>query len=166
VHTDQIISAVYATVTFEITPTILKKVFSLWQSTAAQLSHIANITITMTFQTVPLPAPAHNPNSLGFSPDSTPQENLVLALLSIYWPKASDSSTVRSATKSLMNAIKAQTDGEGISKSFKYLNYAAEWQDPIGGYGPASVSFLKGVAAKYDPNGVFKKQVPGGFKLP
>lgn len=48
---------------------------------------------------------------------------------------------------------------------FIYLNYADASQDPIGSYGPENVQYLRHVAAKYDPTGVFQTRVPGGFKL-
>jgi hypothetical protein len=53
----------------------------------------------------------------------------------------------------------------GVDDPYLYLNYAASWQDPINSYGPASVANLQAVSRKYDPSGVFQKQVPGGFKL-
>jgi hypothetical protein len=63
----------------------------------------------------------------------------------------------------------AQTEqaGEkmGLLSPYIYLNYAATWQDPLDGYGAAVKSELWEVSEKYDPEGVFQKQVPGGFKL-
>ena len=53
----------------------------------------------------------------------------------------------------------------GAYNTYLYLNYAASFQDPIAGYGNASVSMLQAVSKKYDPDQLFQKQVPGGFKL-
>ena len=53
----------------------------------------------------------------------------------------------------------------GAHEEFTYLNYAAPSQDPLASYGDANVEFLKHVAAKYDPKGVFQSLVPGGFKI-
>lgn len=53
----------------------------------------------------------------------------------------------------------------GARERFTYLNYAASFQDPLASYGDANVQFLKRVAAKYDPEGVFQMLVPGGFKI-
>lgn len=49
--------------------------------------------------------------------------------------------------------------------SYKYLNYAYKTQQPIQGYGAASVAKLQAASKKYDPYQVFQKLVPGGFKL-
>jgi hypothetical protein len=53
----------------------------------------------------------------------------------------------------------------GLLHEFQYLNYADPSQDPIGSYGEENASFLREVSKKYDPRGVFQRQVPGGFKL-
>ena len=58
-------------------------------------------------------------------------------------------------------AAKVQ-EGKG---SWVYLNYAAEWQDPIGSYGAANVGRLMSVSRRYDPTGVFQELVKGGFKI-
>lgn len=54
----------------------------------------------------------------------------------------------------------------GLLHEFVYLDYANQAQNPISSYGPENVASLKAAAAKYDPRGIFQKQVPGGFKLP
>lgn len=49
---------------------------------------------------------------------------------------------------------------------FVYVNYAGSNQNPICGYGAKNVAYLKQIAQRYDPNGVFQTLFPGGFKLP
>lgn len=62
-------------------------------------------------------------------------------------------------------------DAEAIAKKhskyspFVYLNYAGPKQKPLCGYGADNVAFIKKVAKKYDPQGVFQKLMPGGFKI-
>ncbi|KAK5626032.1 hypothetical protein RRF57_001748 [Xylaria bambusicola] len=48
---------------------------------------------------------------------------------------------------------------------FIYMNYADSEQDPLGTYGASNIEFMKHVAAKYDPRGVFQTRIPGGFKI-
>lgn len=48
---------------------------------------------------------------------------------------------------------------------FQYLNYAAPFQDPLANYGDMSHHMLREVSKKYDPDQVFQRLVPGGFKL-
>jgi hypothetical protein len=73
---------------------------------------------------------------------------------------------VYNAAKALFAQGQARAEQLGVGKRFLYLNYAAQFQDPLAGYGPASVERLQAASAKYDPSGVFKKLVPGGFKIP
>lgn len=48
---------------------------------------------------------------------------------------------------------------------WQYVNYADPSQDPLKSYGRRNVKFMKEVAKKYDPTGVFQRMVPGGFRL-
>lgn len=54
---------------------------------------------------------------------------------------------------------------EGIDVEWEYLGYADGTQDPLSTYGPENIQLLRDVAAKYDPEQVFQKRVPGGFKI-
>ncbi len=54
----------------------------------------------------------------------------------------------------------------GMLHKFVYLDYANQDQDPILTYGRENVARLRAAARRYDPRGVFQRQVPGGFKLP
>lgn len=54
----------------------------------------------------------------------------------------------------------------GVYKDWRYLNYAWGDQNPIESYGEKSVAFLKDVAKRVDPDGVFQKLRITGFKIP
>jgi hypothetical protein len=153
-------------VTFRISPTILSQIHSLWKLSINQLAGITGLTAVLTFQSVPPPPPVPGPeNSLGFPPATEPHKDHVLCLLSNYWPLSSDTVAVEQAAQSLTTAIKQLTANQGLAIPFTYLGYSASWQDPLGNYGSAQLAAMKQVARKYDPNGVFQKKVPGGFKL-
>ncbi|KAK4113194.1 FAD-binding domain-containing protein [Canariomyces notabilis] len=55
-------------------------------------------------------------------------------------------------------------DGDG-NLDWIYLNYADASQDPLASYGTENVEKLRSVAAKYDPDQVFQRLCPGGFKV-
>lgn len=69
------------------------------------------------------------------------------------------------ATQTWVQQVDAVARKLGTSEEFLYLNFAGGFQNPLQSYGSASLAFMRGVAAKYDPTGVFQKLVPGGFKL-
>ena len=93
------------------------------------------------------------------------QDPLVLCLLSITWNKVEDDKLVYGVAEKLISAIEQATKTAGLFNEYKYLNYAANFQDPISSYGNQSVSRLRQASAKYDPTGFFQTGVPGGFKL-
>ncbi|OJJ32641.1 hypothetical protein ASPWEDRAFT_29799 [Aspergillus wentii DTO 134E9] len=161
---NQFHSAEWATTTFAISPTILGKVHGLWNASAVELTPVTNLTSVLTFQSVPAPQPS-SPNSLGIDPKSSPEKNLVLALVNQYWSLESDSDKANGVTEELMSNIDDLLRQEGLYVDYKYLNYAGPFQDPLGSYGDESLERMKKVSTKYDPTGVFQKQVKGGFKL-
>ncbi|KAJ8127709.1 hypothetical protein O1611_g5924 [Lasiodiplodia mahajangana] len=55
---------------------------------------------------------------------------------------------------------------EGGLLRWIYMNYADKSQDVLASYGPENVKKMRKVAGKYDPDGVFQKLCPGGWKLP
>ena len=61
--------------------------------------------------------------------------------------------------------MKAKSVELGVDSQYIYLNYAANWEDPIAGYGEVVKSRLQEVSRKFDPEGVFQRMCPGGFKL-
>ncbi len=46
-----------------------------------------------------------------------------------------------------------------------YMNYTDPSQNPLASYGSDNVEFIRKVAKKYDPKGVFQSRIPGGFKI-
>lgn len=65
----------------------------------------------------------------------------------------------------LIDKVKEYTVTVGADNEYIYLDYADEIQDPLGSYGADNVYKMRAVAQKYDPKGVFQRQVPGGFKI-
>lgn len=68
-----------------------------------------------------------------------------------------------------LNSMTAQVKELSVSlhgdMDFVYLNYADATQDPLGSYGNSNVHYMKEVAARYDPAGIFQSRIPGGFKI-
>lgn len=89
-----------------------------------------------------------------------------MALLTATRMLGLDDSHVYNAARQLFTQGQARAEQLGVDKSFVYLNYAAQFQDPIASYGAASVQKLRVVSAQYDPDGMFSRWLPGGFKIP
>lgn len=116
---------------------------------------------SLTFQHLPSTQP-NNTNSFNLPENA---HLLVLLQTSLSWTNAGDDELINSAQKKFINDVEVLTKEAGVYNGFKYLNYAGDWQDPLGGYGEESLGRLRGVSRRYDPIGVFQGGVPGGFKL-
>ncbi|KAI7191001.1 hypothetical protein KC316_g2552 [Hortaea werneckii] len=101
-------------------------------------------------------------NSLGLTVEDGPLFNFQWTLT---WDDAEDDKFVEQQVRDAYNQAEHKARELGVQQKFIYLNYAAPWQDPIGGYGEDVVRRLRETSRKYDPTGVFQKQIPGGFKL-
>ncbi|KAI4704466.1 hypothetical protein J4E81_001532 [Alternaria sp. BMP 2799] len=160
---------IWATTSFAVSPTIIHRIHSLWKEVvpeiAAQYAYakpVAEITVQA------LPAPPRNgasPNSLGFGPEETPEKDLIFLQIIFTFEDAAAAAGFEEALKDLVKLVEGLTKEEGVFHRYKYLNFAASFQDPLGSYGGVELGKMREVARKYDPTGIFQTQVPGGFKL-
>ena len=81
------------------------------------------------------------------------------------WTDAKYDDTMYALAQKWSEEVTKFTKAKGTDDPFLYLNFAAQFQDPICAYGKENVAFMHEVAAQYDPTGVFQTLVPGGFKL-
>lgn len=99
-------------------------------------------------------------NALGLKP--RPQ---LWFTVNIGWNNAADDAKAVSIATASVAKIEAITKSRGLYDPFVFLNDAGASQKVIHSYGSASFAKMKKVSVKYDPNGMFQKQVPGGFKI-
>ncbi|KAF2844572.1 FAD-binding domain-containing protein [Plenodomus tracheiphilus IPT5] len=160
---------VWATTSFKITPTIVLRIHEVWKKHVPEVTKqyaYANPIAELTFQA--LPAPPRNgssPNSFGFASTETPEKDMLFVQSVFTYGDAAADEGFQEALKDFMKLFEDVLREESVLHRFKYLNFAASFQDPFASFGSDEVSKLKAVAKKYDPKGVFQKQVPGGFKL-
>jgi len=67
--------------------------------------------------------------------------------------------------RAILEKIEKDSEARKTSAPFKFLNYSSQFQDPISSYGEENKKRLQAVSIKFDPEGLFQKSVPGGFKL-
>jgi FAD/FMN-containing dehydrogenase len=160
---------IWATTSFEISPTIMHRIHALWKELVPGISKqyaYAKPVAEITFQALPAsPRNGTSPNSLGFSPDETPEKDLIFLQIIFTFEDAAATEGFEEALKDLVGLIEGLVKDEGVYHRYKYLNFAASFQDPLAGYGDEELVKLKKVARRYDPAGVFQTQVPGGFKV-
>jgi hypothetical protein len=152
-------SGIYANTVFSPSASILTDVYGLWNLTIDSVKDVDGIQHFVILQRVPA---AMQGNSLGISASDGP---LVLCLLAITWNRPGDDEFINNVAKTLLIDIERTTKAGGLFNRWKYLNYAANFQDPIISYGEASKANLQDVSKRYDPTRLFQTGVPGGFKL-
>lgn len=145
---------------------MLQIVQGIWHDSISSVSSIEGVNWAFVIQPFP-PAFSSNTaklggNSLGLNPADGP---LTLMLLSYSWSKASDDQTIDTIAQKLLMDIDAATQKVGAFNRYRYLNYAASWQNPLSGYGEDNVRKLKSVSKRYDPLQLFQRNCPGGFKV-
>lgn len=94
-----------------------------------------------------------------------PDEHLTNILITAVWENESDDAQITTILRQLGAAFEELARQRGKDRQFKYMNYANQEQDVIAGFGEKNKAFLKQVAARYDPTGVFQTLRQGPWKL-
>ncbi|KAL4894757.1 hypothetical protein BDV59DRAFT_192207 [Aspergillus ambiguus] len=92
-------------------------------------------------------------------------ENMLQVLYDYSWDNAADDALFQRLCEEAMAELDEYAKSIGKYNEYIYLNYADKSQNPLRGYGDENVEYIKEVAERYDPDGVFQTQVPGGFKI-
>lgn len=153
--------------THDATVPMLKATYDRWNTSVAAVQDVPGIVWSISLE--PLPAAIYGRAPTGHNMMGLPSDTekaLVVTLLSATWDNVTDDARVEEAAKTLFAGIEADAHHLNAYHPFVYLNYAAQWQDPIASYGPESVSRLQRISREVDPTGVFQRMVPGGFKIP
>ncbi|KAL4901185.1 hypothetical protein BDW74DRAFT_187841 [Aspergillus multicolor] len=92
-------------------------------------------------------------------------ENMLQVLYDYSWTNAADDALFQRLCEEAMAELDEYAKSIDKYNEYIYLNYADKTQNPLRGYGDENVEFIRQVAQRYDPDGVFQRQVPGGFKV-
>ncbi|KAK8016582.1 hypothetical protein PG993_014771, partial [Apiospora rasikravindrae] len=154
------------TATFQNSLSMMRAIHAIEVQTVPALRNVSGLQWSLALQPQPVAmfkaSAKAGGNSLGLD-DS--DGNLFNVLLTVTWVNKKDDPLVELQTRSMFEQFEAEAKRLGVTDPYLYLNYAAAWQDPISGYGDNNKAFLQEVSRKYDPQGLFQKSVPGGFKL-
>ncbi|ROW12031.1 hypothetical protein VPNG_05197 [Cytospora leucostoma] len=156
----------YMNTTVRADASTLKSAADLYTTGIAPLQEsVAGLVCSLTFQPYPISllraSVAKGGNSLGLDPEVP----AVSVLLLTYWASRDDDDRVNETFKGILEAIQGVAAEKGTALDYVYLNYAAAFQKPLDSYGQENKRKLQEVSRKYDPEGLFQKGVPGGFKL-
>ncbi|TDZ21367.1 FAD-dependent monooxygenase yanF [Colletotrichum orbiculare MAFF 240422] len=161
--------SVWFTLTYKNDAAILRKSVDVHQDFVDKMKAAIGadeFTTQMVFQ--PLPtyfakiAKDRGGNVLGLDNEA---ENTILWLGLVTINTVAQEAIARAHMASAAAQIEDFAISVGGNINWRYLNYADPSQDPIKTYGGVNVDYIRQVATKYDPQGVFQKRIPGGFKI-
>ncbi|KAL4861667.1 hypothetical protein BDV12DRAFT_179916 [Aspergillus spectabilis] len=156
----------YFNTTIKADPATLKAASDIYTAALNPIQSAEGLICSLTLQPYPVSllkkSIERGGNSLGLTTSDGP---LVSILLLTYWSSRNDDAAVLGVMQKALADIKREAQNRNTSVPFEFLNYAWGSQDPIGSYGEENKKRLQEVSKRIDPEGVFQRLVPGGFKL-
>lgn len=158
----------YMTITHGNSLAMLNATYLAWNRSVSLITGVADIDWSLSLEPLPpsIYARHESQNALGLG--SRDGKSLVISLLTASWTDEDDDVLVDASARTLFEDIQSAAEVLGELDSFLYLNYAntMSWQGtPILSYGAENVARLQRTSVKFDPAGIFQKNVRGGFKL-
>ncbi|CAO1606145.1 hypothetical protein XANCAGTX0491_009645 [Xanthoria calcicola] len=144
---------------------LLHRTYDLWQDSCESVRDCEGIVWSMTLQAITPTIIAHSPFLQEAIPDLATNSNktVVVAQLTGTWKASEDTAAVETAAMKLIDGIDREARAADMHTGYIYLNYAHVGQN-VFGEGQRKER-LREISRKYDPEGVFQRAVPGGFKL-
>ncbi|KAI9829123.1 MAG: hypothetical protein M1832_000146 [Thelocarpon impressellum] len=93
------------------------------------------------------------------------KDDNVLFLWFLAWDDPAQDGPLAALAKAVTGAINEYTKKQKAYVQFEYLPYADAEGNPLRKYGSNNLRKMRRVSREYDPDQVFQKLVPGGFKL-
>ncbi|KAJ5288198.1 oxidoreductase FAD-binding protein [Penicillium angulare] len=149
--------------THDTTVAMLQATYNRWHNSLGSIRDIPGIVWSISLQPLPAAIYQGRKNAMGLAETN---KSLIITLLSASWDNTQDDEKVEEAARALSVGIDDDARQLDAYHPYVYPNYAAEWQDPIASYGAEAVEKLRRVSREVDPEGVFRKIVPRGFKIP
>ncbi|KAI0852941.1 FAD-binding domain-containing protein [Daldinia vernicosa] len=149
---------------------ILEDIYDEWDRTLEKLKDAEGFTFALEFHFVTKSMLENSAkaggNAMAIPPSDGP---LIIVLINPAWSLPEDDDRIFKGIENLM-ALYRQWAINDYSSSllhpYIFANYAYKEDDVFAGYGQESVSMLRETSKKYDPEGLFQRGTPGGFKLP
>lgn len=162
-------SQVWFSLTFKNNAAVIKRATELHDDLVTELKTLlsnGNFSTQCLFQPIPTLFAEHSVrrggNVLGLD---QVKENALLWLLVGSTQTAAESVIIRKRMTALKDVLEEFARSEDLIVDWQYLNYVDETQHPLESYGKNNVDFVREVAEKYDPEGVFQEKVVSGWKI-
>lgn len=92
-------------------------------------------------------------------------ENMLLWLITGSTETPEQDTIMREKLTAFSATLQVFSEARNSKVDWQYLNYVDQTQNPLQSYGKQNIDFIRKVAAKYDPSGVFQEKVVSGWKI-
>jgi hypothetical protein len=93
------------------------------------------------------------------------KENALLWLITGSTKTTKEHLIMREKLTTFSATLEKYAKEKDLNVDWRYLNYVDETQNPLQSYGKKNIDFIRKVATKYDPDGVFQNKVVSGWKI-
>ncbi|KAK1675289.1 FAD binding domain-containing protein [Colletotrichum godetiae] len=157
---------IYGVISSEADKELVDAAQEIYFEEVLAVTDLPGVIPSLVFQGITVPMLKHmqqnGGNALGLDVEDGP---FYIIQLAVMWSNEEDDDAIYSFTSTVLKRINDEAKARGVANDYIYMNYAAQFQDVISGYGAENKAKLKSIAKKYDPKEVFQKLQPGYFKL-
>jgi hypothetical protein len=143
---------------------LLHRTFELYKKSCDRVRDFAGIVWSLTFHPVAPTIVSKSPFLQSAIPTlSSPPKPIIIAQITGTWKDGKDTGAIEATAVQLLTDIERAAQEEEMQTGYVYLNYAHSGQKVFGE--GDRLRQLRTVSKRYDPDGIFQRCVPGGFKL-
>ncbi|KAI1091070.1 FAD-binding domain-containing protein [Rostrohypoxylon terebratum] len=156
----------YWTLTTHVDKQLILDMQSIFEEEIAPIRNLTAFLPAVSYQIITVPQlkamTRNGGNALGVGGSKKP---LLLINHTARWMSDSDDQLILTAFSNVVSRSRELARLRGLDHPFLYMNYASQFQDPLGSYGTDNKARLLEISKKYDPYGVFQNLNPGYFKF-
>ncbi|KAF1978286.1 FAD-binding domain-containing protein [Bimuria novae-zelandiae CBS 107.79] len=161
------IRSFYATLTIKPDVALMKELHQVWLRTLEPLRPLKGFIFSFGFFPLTKALLTNSKKAGDNAKDIDPADGpLFVILINPTWDLAENDEQVYSAIEDLTQKFKNIASERGLLHRYVFTNYGYHKEDVLAGYGERSGLRMRETSKRYDPDGIFQKAVPGGFKLP
>lgn len=156
----------YATLSIKPNVALMNELHKIWLDTLEPLKSADGLIFSLGYFPLTKALLENSKLAGGNAKDIDPADGpLFIILINPTWTSADDDERIHKAIEDLLVRFKQVASEKGLLHRYIFTNYGYQTEDIFAGYGKESVKRMKEVSEKYDPEKIFQKAVPGGFKL-
>lgn len=144
----------------------MESFYEKWQSTLSKVKDAEGFIFSFGFHPLTKALLEASQRAGGNAMDIPPSDGpLFVVLINPAWKLAEDDARIFAHVEVLVAELRSLARDKGLLHRYIFTNYGYAKDDVVAGYGEESVSKLWVASKKYDPEAIFQRAVPGGFKL-